>query len=280
MRRAMQRAGATGLWTRVTSRVYLAAPCNPTEQQRLWAAALHCGPDACLAGRSALIAAGWRGTVSWPLQVLTPESTRVRRSPAWVAVHRSRAPFTKEVRGLPRVNTDLAIVQAGGWARTPRETMFVVISSLQQRLSNPARIRALLDSRPQAPRRSLIAELVAEYASGVSSMNEREFVRICRAHGLPAPVRQSRRRDSRGRDRYIDAEFRSSDGRLIMVEIDGMQHLDPENWSEDITRQNRLVVRTGGLVLRVSTFMLRHEPGPFVDDLKEAIEGLWAYRVS
>lgn len=273
MRRAMQRARASGVWTRLTPRVYLAAPCSPTERQRLWAAVLHCGPTACLAGRSALVAAGWRGSLQWPVQVITSESTRVHRRPAWIQVHRSRLQIAQHVSGIPRVNATLAVVQAGGWARTPREAMFLVLSSLQQGLTKPKRLRQELLDRPQAARRSLLLELVDEYSSGVSSLNEREFARICRKHGLPQPIRQSRRKDSKGRDRYIDAEFRAHDGRLIMVEIDGMQHLDPENWTEDIERQNDLMVRTGGLLLRVSTFMLRHSPESFVSVLREAIGG-------
>jgi very-short-patch-repair endonuclease len=171
------------------------------------------------------------------------------------------------------VNNTLAVVQAGGWARTPREAMFLVLSSLQQELTKPQALRKELQERRQAPRRALLMELVDEYSSGVSSLNEREFARICRKHGLPEPIRQSRRKDSKGRDRYIDAEFQAHDGRIIMVEIDGMQHLDPENWTEDIERQNSLMVRTGGLVLRVSTFMLRHNPESFVSDMQEAISG-------
>lgn len=273
MRRAMQRARASGVWTRVTPRVYLAAPCRPTERQRLWAAVLHCGPTACLAGRSALFAEGWRGTLQWPLQVITSESTRVHRRPAWIQVHRSRLQIPQQVSGIPRVNATPAVVQAGGWARTPREAMFVVLSSLQQEVTKPKRLRQELLGRPQAARRALLLELVDEYSSGVSSLNEHEFAQICRKHGLPQPIRQSRRKDSKGRDRYIDAEFQAHDGRIIMVEIDGMQHLDPENWTEDTERQNSLVLRTGGLVLRVSTFMLRHSPESFVNDLREAIAG-------
>lgn len=280
MRRAMQRARASGVWTRVTPRVYLAAPCRPTERQRLWAAVLHCGPTACLAGRSALVVAGWRGSLQWPLQVITSESTRVHRRPAWIKVHRSRLPIAQQSPGIPRVNATLAVVQAGGWARTPREAMFLVLSSLQQGLTKPQALRKELQDRPQAPRRSLLLELVDEYSSGVSSLNEREFARICSKHRLPQPIRQSRRKDSKGKDRYIDAEFQAHDGRLIMVEIDGMQHLDPENWTEDIERQNHLMLRTGSLLLRVSTFMLRHSPESFVGDLREAIGGLRTQLVS
>ena len=180
MRRAMQRARASGVWTRVTPRVYLAAPCRPTERQRLWAAVLHCGPTACLAGRSALFAEGWRGTLQWPLQVITSESTRVHRRPAWIQVHRSRLQIPQQVSGIPRVNATLAVVQAGGWARTPREAMFVVLSSLQQEVTKPKRLRQELLGRPQAARRALLLELVDEYSSGVSSLNEHEFAQICR----------------------------------------------------------------------------------------------------
>ena len=52
--RAVRRAHALGHWRELTPRVYAAAPSEPTEEQLIWAAALHAGPLGRLAGQAAL----------------------------------------------------------------------------------------------------------------------------------------------------------------------------------------------------------------------------------
>lgn len=70
----------------------------------------------------------------------------------------------------------------------------------------------------------------------------------------------------------MDAEF-VMEGRTVIVEIDGLQHLDPRNWLADIERQNSLALSTGGTVLRVATWTLRNEPERFMQTLREALGG-------
>jgi hypothetical protein len=50
------------------------------------------------------------------------------------------------------------------------------------------------------------------------------------------------RREANGRARYVDAEFDLPDGAILAVEIDGAGHLDAENHSDDLTRQNELII--------------------------------------
>ena len=76
---------------------------------------------------------------------------------------------------------------------------------------------------------------------------------------------QTRRRGTRGTS--TDAEFRLADGRLLIVEIDGIGHLDVRTWHEDITRQNELARTTGAMILRVPGFTVRHDPDPFFEIL-------------
>ena len=61
-----------------------------------------------------------------------------------------------------------------------------------------------------------------------------------------------RRRDSAGRLRFTDAEWRLVYGRLVVLEVDGGFHMDVEHWSDDIERE-REVVATGAIVLAACT---------------------------
>jgi very-short-patch-repair endonuclease len=70
--------------------------------------------------------------------------------------------------------------------------------------------------------------------------------------------------DAGGVWRYTDAEFTMRDGRTLIVEIDGLHHLEPTNWLNDIDRQNDLVLSVDGLVLRVATWTLNRQPAPFM----------------
>lgn len=152
--------------------------------------------------------------------------------------------------------------------------MLVVISSLQSRIISPSGLVRAVGQYPNAHRRAMILEVTREYAGGVTSMNERAFARLCRQFGVPTPVRQRRRKDSRGRSRYLDAEFRTASGATLIVEIDGMHHLDPQNWLEDIDRQNSLALAGAGITLRVSSWTLRYEPEVFMLQLREALANL------
>ncbi len=53
-KRAARRAHDLGQWQRITRNVYTAGPAAPTEEQNIWAAGLHAGPFAILAGQAAL----------------------------------------------------------------------------------------------------------------------------------------------------------------------------------------------------------------------------------
>jgi very-short-patch-repair endonuclease len=100
-------------------------------------------------------------------------------------------------------------------------------------------------------------ETIKDVAGGSLSEYEILFARLCRTFRLPTPTRQTRRRDSSGRWRYLDVEF--DDFRLV-VEIDGQQHMEALSWWEDMMRNNELVVDEHKTLLRFAGFALRHQP--------------------
>lgn len=268
--RSMREAHQRGHWRRLTSRTYAASPAEPTEQQRLWSAVLHCGPHAILGGRNALVVNGWKQALRWPTDVIAPRSVGVR-VPRDIRVHRLQAFSRSRRSGIPRSTVAQACLDAAAWARTEREAAFLVVSVLQQRLTTPDRLRRLLAAQSKCPRRALIQEVISDYTCGVTTMGERDFSRLCTTHGIRTPDRQVRRKDSTGKHRYLDAHF---DAERVVVEIDGFGHLDPEQWIDDLGRQNDLVLGPDHCVLRVSTWEVKHDPDRFIDQLQRAL-GLW-----
>ena len=78
-----------------------------------------------------------------------------------------------------------------------------------------------------------------------------------------------------GGSRRTDAEFRLPGGRLLIVEIDGLGHLEAASWQADITRHNELALTTGALVLRITGWELRHDPDPFFQTLEQVLRPTW-----
>lgn len=99
------------------------------------------------------------------------------------------------------------------------------------------------------------------------SMGELDFARLCRRYGIRKPDRQVPRRSRRGR-RRIDAYF---DAERVVVEIDGIGHVDPAQWMDDHERQNDIVIQGDRTFLRVSTWVLRYEPEWFMEQLRRAL---------
>jgi hypothetical protein len=267
-RRAAKRAARGGNWRRLTDKTYVAAPSSPSEQQRAWAAVLHCGPSARLSGRNALVLHGWDDDLAAPFDVAVPHRVQPKPGPSWLRIHRfSRAPDGPAARPA-RTSAHFATAHAAAWARTDREAAFIVISVLQQRLSSADRLKRTLAHMPCLPRRGLILELAAEFVDGSHSLNELDFAALCRRHEVPAPLRQSRRLDAAGRLRAIDVEFVTPSGRVLRLEIEGIQHLEPQNYLADIDRHNQLQISDPAVGLRVSSWTLKHEAAPFMRGLR------------
>ena len=87
-------------------------------------------------------------------------------------------------------------------------------------------------------------------------------MRFCRDWGLPVPVRQVVRRDSAGRRRYLDVEWRLPDGRRLALEIDGIGHMQVERWYDDLLRAAELMASGGteGPLIRLPAIACRTEP--------------------
>lgn len=262
-RRALRRACGSG-WMQVSPHVFADREGDLSTSQLRVAGALECGPSALLAGRSALAEAGWRADDERLIDVIAPRGARHRSAPRprWLRVHYPEA--EARGRGSPaRTGTARACIDAAAWARTPGEVLFLLTSAAQQRLVTPDAVRAEFESRSRVRNAPLIRDTLDSMALGVTTTGEARFLRECRRRGLPQPRMQVAKRAQGRRRRVVDAEFRTGDGRVVIVEIDGAGHLDVDTWHDDMTRQNGLVMRGDAIVLRVSNWQVAHDPEPF-----------------
>ena len=270
--RAMRRAAREGSWARVTGRTFLALATEPDHAHLRVAGTLELGRTALLGGLAALAERGWKGDPGPWVDVVVPRDVVAsnRKVPPWLRIHRRS--HARDAPGIvPLVAPAEAVVDASSWARTDREAMFVAVSALQQQIVTPDALAGAVVARHRRPRARMVADIVAEFRSGVTSLGELDLRRECQARGLPEPIRQRARRDSDGRIRFIDAEFRATDGVPVLVEVDGSGHLTPQGWLNDVRRQRRLIVPDGARYLRVTNWELRYEPEEFFADLARAL---------
>jgi very-short-patch-repair endonuclease len=158
-------------------------------------------------------------------------------------------------------------VDAAQWARTDDEARTIVAAACQQRLVTPAAIRAVLAVMPRARRRRVVLETAGFVEGGATALSEINFVKLCRRHRLPTPDLQEQRRDTSGRNRYLDAYWREQ---RVHVEVDGAHHVDAGQWEADMLRQNEIWIR-GDRVLRFSAWQVRHHADYVVAQLRAAL---------
>ncbi len=274
-RDTLMRARRSG-WMQVSPHVFVDRDSELIVGQLRMAGVLECGPGAVLAGRSSLAEHGWRADDESHVEVVVPRGRRLRARgvPAWLRMHHPRAEVPGSGRPV-RTSATRAAIDAASWARTAREIVFLLTSAAQQRLVTPQQLHRELSTRTKLRNAPTIREVLRELDAGATSSHEATFLRECRRRGLPTPRMQTGRRDANGRRRYTDAEFVQPDGRLVIVEIDGVGHLEVESWHADMARHNGLAATTGALILRVTGWELRHDPDPFFTILSSVLSPSW-----
>ena len=140
---------------------------------------------------------------------------------------------------------------------TDRGTQAVLAAGVQQRLVRPADLFAAVAGHPRLRRRAIILSTLDDIVGGAEALSEIDSTRlVIRAFGLPEPTRQTVRYDSRNRRRWLDAVWEEAG---IIVEIDGIHHMDAAQWWDDMDRENGIKLN-GYLVLRFTAFVVRYRP--------------------
>ncbi len=257
-----------GTWQRLSSTV-LALHAQPiTRVARLWAASLHyerCG----LAGPSVLELLNLPEPHGSEIHVIGPRAGRP--SPMSLCVQHTSVACRLEATEPLRVTEDLAVIQALAWAKSDRQAIFFATWAIQRGIVTLEQLQAVRDPLLRAREGKRARARLALIQPGIHSVNEFDFAHECAKRGLPEPVRQRQRLDSAGRKRFTDVEFHTRAGRLI-VEIDGIGHLDTTVRVDDQFRANELTLQ-GDPVLRIPAIALRSDPEPFFQQIRRALRG-------
>jgi very-short-patch-repair endonuclease len=135
--------------------------------------------------------------------------------------------------------------------------MAILAAGVQQRTTRVGDLRDVLDRIRTLHRRRLMYDILGDIEGGAQALSELDFTRrVVRRFRLPEPSRQVGRRDSRGRQRWIDVVWEKQ---KVIVEIDGSQHREPlEQW-DDMERDNDFNAE-GYRVLRFPAWLVRRNP--------------------
>ena len=255
----------SGRWQRPCRGIIVAHSGPLTERQRLWVAVLWAGPGGALAG---LTAAALDGLEGFPgrqgsenqIHLLVPACRSVRKEPPGlpVALHYSTALAPGDVHPLRvprRTRIARSLVDAAAWAGSDRRAQAVLAAGVQQRLVRPGDLLAAVAGNQRRPRRAMIMATLGDIAGGAQALSELDLIRLVRRHRLPEPDRQAPRRDATGRRRWLDAVWETA--RLI-VEVDGIHHLDADQYWADMDRDNDFTV-DGYRILRFPAFVVRYQ---------------------
>lgn len=260
-----------GRWQRPCYGVVVTHSGPLSSDQLLWVAVLCSGTGAALAGLTAAQMDGLTGFDDGRIHVVVPASRTVRtRLPDAAVVHRSRSFGPADIhpaRQPPRTWTARSIVDAASWMRTENGTRAVLAAGVQQRLIRPDDLSAELARRRSGPRHALLSQTIADITGGAQALSELDFGRLTRRSGLPEPSRQVLRRDSSGRARWLDAYWERA---RVIVEIDGLWHMDAAAWWADMRRDNELTI-SGYRVLRFPAFAVRERPDLVAAQIAEAL---------
>lgn len=255
-------------WQQVTATVLATTTGELTRAQLEWAGVLHAGPGSALGGLTAAERHGLRG---WPrpeVTVLIGESVNVEPLPgvAFVKTRRDIVGFQASRSALPTWQLEPAVLLFAGYTRSSRTAVGLLAATVQQKLTSPARLLGWVARMRPLRRAAAFRVSLEDMSGGAQSLAEIDVGRVCRAAGLPAPMRQTRRIDPSGRLRYTDCEWRLLDGRVVILEVDGAFHMDVEHWEEDMGRERQLVAE-GCILVRCTARELRHRPERVVRDL-------------
>jgi hypothetical protein len=249
---------AAGRWQLVSDLVVCTTTGTLTRDQLMWAGVLHAGPGSAIGGLTALERRGLKNWHRDDITVLLSKSHNLEPLEG-VRFVETRRPVGLYATGDPPTwRTEPATLLFAAYQRSRNTALGLLSAVVQQGLTTTDRLLAEIERmRPlrwAKPFKSALA-LVGE---GAHSLAEMRVDRMCRAHGLPLPDLQTPRIDAAGRHRYVDAEWRLADGRLVFLEIDGGFHMEVEHWENDITRERDLVA-TGAIVLRCTARELEDE---------------------
>jgi hypothetical protein len=267
----------SGRWQQPCRGVVVAHSGPLTEKQRVWAALAWAGKGVVLGGLTAAWLDGFSGfgdhKANRSIYVIAPFGRSIeRQSPGLpIVVHYSTMLGDADVhpaREPRRTRIARSLVDAAAWMPTSRGTRAILAAGVQQRLVRPEDLTRVVKANQRLYRRTLMAETLGDIAGGAQALSELDFTRlVIRPYNLPEPDRQTQRKDSDGKQRYLDVVWEDA---KVVVEIDGAQHMNAQQYWDDMNRDNDLQI-DGYLVLRFPSWLVRHHPEYVADRIRRAI---------
>jgi len=247
-------------WVAVPRRGVLTTTGPPYGETAIRLALLQVGPTAALGGVSAL---QWRGLTGFDerrgLHLWVRKSGFKTRCPG-VVLHETRR-WTEddvETAGIRHSLPPAATVQAALWAVSARQASLLLTMTVQQGLVRVDDLVEPFSAVRRHPYRAVLLGVLGDVRGGAHSLNELDFARLCRDHGLPEPDRQRRRTTSQGRI-HLDVYW---DRYGVAVEVDGSGHGVLTQAMSDEIRSLDLQA-AGDAAVQVSSVTLRADPAPF-----------------
>jgi very-short-patch-repair endonuclease len=260
---------ASGRWQVPHAGVVVMHSGPISAEQQLWVDLLCCGQGAVLAGLTAATADGLTGIEAERPQILVPHRRQVTDR-CDLDVHSSTRLGSADVHPLKRpkrTKTPRSFVDAASWASHDAEARAILAAGVQQRLVRAADMLRIADAVPNLRRRKVIRLTLRDIGGGAHSLPELDFTQLCRDFDLPLPSRQVTRQDSNGRRRWLDVFW---DEFGLVVEIDGLFHMEASQWWSDMWRGNEHALRLEG-VLRYPSFAIRDEPERVAGQVADAL---------
>lgn len=230
---------------------------GPLDPTNAWRAALaEVASRARLGGVTALQASGVTGLTDTAIHVWVMKSTRKGLPVAApnVVLHESRRWGDADAvdTGIPRAKPAVAAAQAALWSRTLREASLMLVLPVQQRVVAADQLIEVFDRVRRHEFRTILRQVLVDIRAASQSMNELDFVRLCRAHGIPEPAQQVVRQGPDGRI-CLDCTWEDYG---VALEIQGAGHGQLLNALDDDLRLLGLAT-DGEVALSVSVLTLR-----------------------
>lgn len=268
-RHAIARRVATERWQRVAHDVVATTTGGLTVSQRRWAAVLHGGEGALLGGLSAAADAGLQRWDRDHVEVLVRYEAPIPSQMDGVRYRRSRRDLRSmrdRTAEIPRCRIEPAALMFAASERSERTAVGLLAAVVQQRLTSSEALEAWLDRLTPLRRSRLFRTTLSEIAGGAQSLGEIDVRRMCQRYRIVMPYRQVPRRDSAGRRRFTDCEWKLADGRSLVLEVDGGFHMEVEHWEDDLARQRGLAA-LNRVTVHCTTRELRDTPEAVARDL-------------
>ena len=256
-----------GRWAQRSSEVLTTTTGPLSQGQRLWVAVLHAGGDSLIGGLSATEVHGMKNWQRDDVTVLVnnPQSLEPLEGVVFFRTRRDLSTLSAST-ALPLCRLEPAVLLFSGYEFNQRTAHGAIAAVVQQRLTTPAKLRSALSSMSPLRRAKEFRLLLDDLEGGGQSLAEVDVKKACREFGVAPPTSQTRRRDRGGRTRFTDCEWRLTDGRVLVLEVDGSFHDDVLEASEHRAR-NRKLTTTSRIVVQCSAYEVRHEPWEVMEDL-------------